>query len=210
LRRHCGDGADILIATAPGAAARSAAEKLADRGATALLSFGIAGGLDPRLPAGTLILADAVASTSAVFATDEAWRGRVAAKFRDIDSIAIGTIAGRDTPVATVFDKSALYATSEAIAVDMESHLIAEVAARRGLALLAIRAIADPASRTLPRAALDAAGADGSVRIGALILGLARRPGDVVSLWGLARDYRAAMATLRRAATEAAAALRVG
>jgi nucleoside phosphorylase len=157
-----------------------------------------------------LILAERICATSAAYATDEAWRRRIAANLENMHSVATGAIAGRDTPIATVLEKSALHLASKAIAVDMESHLIAEVAIRRGLGFMAIRAVADPASRALPGAALAAAGADGSIRFGALVFGLCRRPADLLSLWGLARDYRAAMAALGRAAAETATALRVG
>jgi hypothetical protein len=86
----------------------------------------------------------------------------------------------------------------------MESHLVAEVAARRALPFLAIRVIADPASRALPQLVLNASRPDGSVRVGGVILELVRRPGDLAALWTLARDYRAAMRSLGRAAAKAA------
>ena len=49
-------------------------------GAAGILSFGIAGGLDPTLPPGTAILAAAVVAGGERWAADPAWRDRLAAR----------------------------------------------------------------------------------------------------------------------------------
>jgi hopanoid-associated phosphorylase len=197
------DGDPALIATSPGTAARNAAARLVDRGAEALLSFGLAGGLDPRLAPGTLIVAEAIVGPSSGHAsTDTPWRRRAVAALKG--EAVVGTIAARHRPCATVADKAALFAATRALAVDMESRAIADIAAAHGLPFLAIRAIADPATRGVPDSALAAAGADGSLLLGPLLRGIFRAPKDLPVLYVLARDYRAAMAALRRAAAKAA------
>ena len=47
-----------------------------------------------------------------------------------------------------------LHQQTGAIAVDMESHVVADAAARHGVPVAAIRVVIDPAERTIPRSAL--------------------------------------------------------
>jgi hopanoid-associated phosphorylase len=205
LLRAGSDGDPALIATSPGTAARGAAARLVDGGAEALLSFGLAGGLDPRLAPGTLIVAEAIVGPSrGHVATDPPWRRRAVAALKG--EAVVGMIAARDRPCVTVADKAALFAATRALAVDMESRAIADVAAAHGLPFLAIRAIADPATRRVPDSALAAAGADGSLHLGPLLRSVFGAPKDLPVLCVLARDYRAAMGALRRAAAKAAPA----
>jgi len=82
------------------------------------------------------------------------------------------------------------------VAVDMESHRVARVAAEAGVAALAVRAVGDPADWALPMLATRALGADGRPKIGAVAAGLLRRPGDLGLLLRVKRDTEAALATL--------------
>jgi adenosylhomocysteine nucleosidase len=97
--------------------------------------------------------------------------------------------------------KAALNRQSGAIAVDLESHLVAEAAAAAGLPFAALRAVADPAERALPPAALIGLDATGHPALGRILLSLARQPAQLPALLRLARDTRRALATLRRAGT---------
>lgn len=65
-----------------GAAARQSARGLAESGVEALVSFGMAGGLDPSLVPGTVFLPSEVicADGGAVIATDECWREQLAVR----------------------------------------------------------------------------------------------------------------------------------
>lgn len=196
-------------------AAREAARDMIEAGATALLSFGSAGALSPDLAPGDIVLADAVVAPSGErYATDAPWRGRVDAAARQVFAGAtlpmLGAIAGSDRPVLTPRAKSLLSATSAAVAVDMESHAVAQVAAAARLPFLAVRAIVDSADRTVPEAAFRAMGPTGRIKPWPLFAGLLERPMMVRDLWRLAHDARAARAGLRRAAGLGAALLRVG
>ena len=59
-------------------------------------------------------------------------------------------------------EKRALYLETGALAVDMESHIVARIGAARGLPVAAIRVITDPARRALPQAALAAVRPNGT------------------------------------------------
>jgi nucleoside phosphorylase len=110
----------------------------------------------------------------------------------------LARLFGADEIVATAQKKSALYQNHGAVAVDMESHGAARAAARAGAPFLAIRAIADPAHRALPPAALNAVAPDGSTRVMATLLRAMRSPQQFKQLIRLGQDSTAATQTLRR------------
>ena len=176
-------------------AAESAAHALLDRGARALVSFGLAGGLDPELPPGTLILADRVEG----YGVDPDWREALAAALAPLCPLA-RTLADGGVVIATAADKRALFESTGAAAVDMESATVARAAAAAGVPFAAVRVIADPADRSLPKAALAGMGSDGRVRPLAVLAELFRHPGQIPALISLARDSATAMAKLRQAA----------
>jgi adenosylhomocysteine nucleosidase len=162
--------------------ARRAAEALIAAGAETLVSFGVAGALDPALRPG-----DVIAATEAI-APDGTRYTAVTPGF----GIA-GAIVTREAPVADAAAKRRLFAETGAIAVDMESSGVAAAAKAARLRFMAVRAIADPADRALPRAAVAAMRDDGSVDYLALIL----RPWDWPRLPGLGRDWGRARRALR-------------
>lgn len=177
---------------------RGACELVAE-GATALLSIGIAGGLDAALRPGDVVLPDVVIGSDGIQrrAAPE-WH---AAVLQDVPSPAIGALLAAAAPACTVAEKAALRAQTGALAVDMESGAVALAAADADVPFLALRIIADPADRAIPRAALKGVAADGSRRPLAVLGGLLLRPGDVPALISLARDSKAALRQLRRVAS---------
>lgn len=192
----------VACAAADSGRARRGAERLLAGGAVALVSFGIAGGLDPALLPGDLVLAERVAAPGcAPIRTDPDWRARWAAAAR---AAGLRTVGGDliESPrvVAGLADKRLLHLTSGAVATDMESYAVAAVAAEAGVPFAAVRAIADPAGRPLPRAAIGIIGPDGSPRVGRLILRLCVRPWECPELFRLRRDTDAALASLGRLA----------
>ncbi len=110
-----------------------------------------------------------------------------------------GTIVGADTIIASAAEKAALYAQTRAIAVDMESHIAARVAARHGLPFAILRTISDSADHALPPAALVGMNPDGSIALGAILRSLAREPQQLPALIRTGRDAGAAFRSLGRA-----------
>jgi nucleoside phosphorylase len=108
-------------------------------------------------------------------------------------------VAGVDAPVADPAAKAALHASTGAAAVDMESAVVARAAARHRLPFAILRAIADPAQRALPPAALVALRPDGGIDRAAIVAALARAPLQLPALARLALDARRAFAALVRA-----------
>lgn len=195
-----GDKLTVVCSGGDAARALAWARTLIDNGANALLSFGIAGGLDPALTPGDLIVGDTVvAPDGRRHAADAAWRDGLLALLTD-QSPSLHAVAGSDNPVASRAGKRALHADAGAAAVDMESHGVALAADDAGLPFAVIRAIADPAGRVLPRAALAGLGPDGEPRPIAVLGELVRRPWELPSLLAAAADARRALVTLGRCA----------
>ena len=161
-----------------------------------LVSFGLCGALAPELGVGELAIATAVLTPDGELATDEALSNRLAARLR---GVARGLFAGSDVIVPDPPRKSALRQSSGAIAIDMESHVAAQAAARAGVPFAVLRAVSDRADEALPAAAQAGFRPDGSVDVAAVIAALARHPSELPALLRTARHAGAAFAALKRA-----------
>jgi len=178
--------------------AQTAAEQAISGGATALISFGTAGGLDPSLRAGTVVLSQAViAADGQRFEASVKWLNELAVF---LPFAICGIISGQDKVVATVTDKKRLFEATGAIAVDMESHAIAAAATAAGVSFMAIRVITDTQARRLPGWLSDYIGRDGTVDNTGIALQTLLRPLDWGAMFGLALDSRKAHRALRRVA----------
>lgn len=160
-----------------------------------LVSFGVAGGLDPALKPGACVVASSIVAGSSRIATDSHWSEQL---IKTIPDAVYGILAGVRAPVADPAAKRALHEKTGAIAVDMESHVVAKVAAAHGLPMAAIRVITDPAMRALPEAVLAAMRPDGTTSIIAMVRSLMKRPRELPALVQTALDARAARSTLLR------------
>ena len=158
--------------------------------ATALLSSGVAGALAPDLEVGDVVIGS---TCFGVDTTPSAFASQLA---RWLPEARLGPIAAGDRPAATADEKQLLYARTSALAVDMESHVAARVAARHGLPFAALRVISDRADESLPPAALAGMQPDGRVAIGPVIAALAINPGQLPSLVRTARNADNAFRTL--------------
>jgi adenosylhomocysteine nucleosidase len=195
--RRLADGALLAVSGIGEGAAAAAARRLVLAGATALASFGMAGGLDPALICGAVLLAEEVVTRNgaAVAVTDGAWRQRLRAALPPSYIACGGKLLSSERPIGDPNAKAAAWRESRAAAVDMESAAIAQVAGQAGLPFLALRVIVDTASDRLP-AAVVAASAGGQLRLGRLLAELLRAPRDVGGLIRLSARYRIAKGAL--------------
>ncbi|HEY1874708.1 MAG TPA: hypothetical protein VGG67_09930, partial [Steroidobacteraceae bacterium] len=100
-------------------------------------------------------------------------------------------------PLGSTAAKALAFRQTGAVAVDMESFAIAEVAAAERVPFLAVRAIVDTAHDVVPEVALSATRAgQAGLGMGRVLAALARTPGQLPALIRLARGYRTASRAL--------------
>ena len=147
--------------------------------ASGILSIGIAGALAAGLPVGQWVVADAVLVDGESLSTDPAWTSRLAAR---LPEAARGVLLGANAMVAEATQKASLHRTTGAVAVDMESHVVARVARRHHLPFAVARVVSDAAHRTLPRAARVGMKSDGTMDLSAVLRSLMADPGQLPAL----------------------------
>ncbi|WP_244612434.1 phosphorylase family protein, partial [Methylobacterium haplocladii] len=203
-RIAAGEGVETLQAGGRPAALRDKLALLPDAPLRAVISFGIAGGLDPSLLPGDVVLG------TAVIVADGAADRRlpcnpaiVAAHVQRLAAlgprVVTAEVAGVEAAVLTTGAKSALRARTGAAIVDMESHVAAAFAARRGLPFAVLRVVCDPAERALPAFAASALKPNGDPDILGVLAALVRREARIRELVRLARDSGEAFRGLSRA-----------
>ena len=165
----------------------------------AVVSFGIAAGLDPALTPGEIIIATAVTSGDERWRSDPAilrhWANRLQ---KPGTEPTLAEIAGSEMALLTPEEKGSLRVSTGAAAADMESHVAAEFAHARGLPFAAIRVVCDPAERALPSLVVDAIAPDGRIDVAAILRSLVHQPAQIGALPRLTRDAARAFAALSR------------
>jgi adenosylhomocysteine nucleosidase len=157
----------------------------------------MAGGLDPTLDAGAILLpTEVIGSDRQSFNTAPAWRDRLSCAVAAFAPVRSGRLLTTPRAIGSVADKAELFRTTGAAAVDMESAAVGEVAARHQLPFIAVRVVVDSATDVLPHAVTAAADNEGHLQIWRLIGALALAPNELVPLIRLARRYRAANRSL--------------
>lgn len=194
-----GTGVEAVYAARSDLLERAISEALLRGGFTGIISFGTAGGLAPELPPGTVIIANSVSGPLGEIQTDAAWSSHL---FDALTAQPPGTqtvrgkMAGVAAPLTGEREKSGLYRSTGALAVDMESHIAGAIASARGLPFAVCRAIVDPAWRSLPPAATKGLRDDGTTTILPILRELLREPSQLGALIQLAGDARAAKTAL--------------
>ena len=163
--------------------AEQAAERLVAAGCGGLVSFGLAGGLDPDLAPGSLVIPETI-----IAAGSEAGLACDPALLRRLGGATQRALLGGGPVLASAAAKRDARARTGAAAVDLESGAAARIALRHGLPFAALRAVCDPAWRDLPQAALVALDAHGRIGPLRVLAAVARRPADIPALIALARD----------------------
>lgn len=188
----------IGVSGANAARAEKIAADFCERDASVILSIGVSGGLDPALNPGDLVFGDKIiADDGSVWASD-LYLSSVLRDEINERSAFVGALFGSNQIIESAAKKAALFQNHNCLAVDMESHGAAKAASRAGTPFLVIRAIADPADRALPPAAINAVAPDGSTRIIKTLGAALRDPKQFPALMKLGADSAAATKTLRR------------
>ncbi len=163
-----------------------------------IVSFGVAGGLNPALRSGDIVIATEIVASDKRWTTAPALtENLIALPVKRGRSIVAGILAGVEEVVLGQVGKSTLRARTGADAVDMESHIAARYAADNGLPFAAIRVISDPSHRALPEITLNAIKPNGNVDMMKVMRGIARNPKSIPLLIHAGRDFNRALRSLR-------------
>ncbi len=174
-----------------------ASRVLLEKGARALLSWGSAGGLAPKLSPGSLILPKTVISSNQfLYHVDAIWHASLCNRLEGQVDFQTEPLVESSTVVRTPAEKGILFRETGAIGVDMESAAVATVAHEARVPFLAVRAVADSTDTTIPESALNAFDEFGRLHFLKLIQGLAKDPTELLGLVRIARNYHAAQRTL--------------
>lgn len=190
--------------------ASEAAEALVRSGCRGLVSIGLAGGLDPALRCGDVLVPRRLMLAGGVSVrASDSWRDSL------LDALAVhvhvcdGDLVTVSRAVATARGKAQLAKRTGAAAVDMEAAAVARVGARHGCAVLALKVIVDIRDHSLPEGLERALDEYGGVRAGALGRALLGSPGLLTALPGLARACRIAESVLYALAARIGPGLRL-
>jgi hopanoid-associated phosphorylase len=187
-------GPGVSVLCNPSIGLKAALGAAIARGAKGIISFGIAGGLAPELVAGDWVVASAVRTSNSLIATDRTWTRTL---LDSLPGAVYAEVAGANAVVASPGDKFDLHRATGAAAVDMESHIAAQVAAEHRIPFVACRVIIDAAHRVLPPAATLGLRPDGKPNVPAIVRSVCRNPGQLPDLVRTAIDARVAERALR-------------
>jgi hopanoid-associated phosphorylase len=191
------EGGMIFLSGIGAKRARSAALALIEKGATSLVSWGVAGGLSAEVSAGTLILPERVIAVDrSIYYVDPVWHKRLCSRLETHIEIHRGPLAESVSVVADCTGKIVLSQQAGAIAVDMESASIALAAKEASVPFMVIRAITDGVEMAIPRCTINSKDKFGRIRLLRLLLSLIRRPAEAATFFRLGRNFQAARATL--------------
>ncbi len=182
-------GWPVAIGGGTAAGARHAARRLIEDGCNALVSFGLAAGLDPALRPGALIVPSAVIVEDADHSTDEALS-------RVLGGATTHRVVGTNAIVGSTVEKRDLHGRTFAAAADMESGAVAHIATAHAVPFAVLRAVCDPAERALPAAALAALDSRGTIGFWRVSASIVAQPAQLPAMLLLSFDAAAARRSL--------------
>jgi hopanoid-associated phosphorylase len=183
---------------AAGGDAAGLARQLAEvaPGAAGLISFGMAGAIDPSLNLGDWVVGTGVVGGFRADC-DPRWISALRAR---VPAAWLGTVQADGRLVSGVAEKAQAFARSGAQVVDMESHLVAEAAVRAGIPFAILRCVSDTAAASLPPAVSVMMRPDGSMHVGAVVGSVLRQPGQIPALARTLGSFKRAYDELCRGA----------
>jgi adenosylhomocysteine nucleosidase len=205
LRAHASRSGWHVVQCGPGPArAAAGAARALECGVSALVSWGLAGGLDAALAPGTVVAPRRVLRHDGESLVVDSGLHLGLASLADEFALVYGDLLSVPAALESPAAKSAAAAQTHAVAVDMESAAVAEAAARARVPFVALRVVVDGAGDALPQGAerwIDEQGRRrASAALHAVVSWRQWRP-----LLTLAKRYRVANGVLERLAHALAA-----
>ena len=156
-----------------------------------ILSSGFAGALLPTMKIGQIVMANEIIDQHG-----QRTAINLSLESDEANGLYVGRLLTADEMVRTVEQKQQLHEKHEALAVDMESLAVAQVAAETKTGFMAVRVISDDMSADLPPEVLSIIGDTGAVRVGAALTSLFKRPESLKDMLYLRKNAQAAAKSL--------------
>lgn len=141
-----------------------------------ILSVGYSGALCDGMDVGDIVMANSIADTHGQQLT-------IDINMPEQKGLHVGRFVTTDQMVRLVSEKQSLHQKYEAIAVDMESLAVAQVCQEMRTKFMSVRSISDDLSADLPPEVMTVLGESGSLRWGATLNSLWKRPRSVKEMW---------------------------
>jgi adenosylhomocysteine nucleosidase len=141
-----------------------------------MISFGMAGALNPDLGLGDWVIGTGLAGGADCEAS---WAKSLALH---LPKAKLGPIYADGRLISDPAEKHAISQRTGALAADMESHLVAQAAAKAGVFFAVLRCISDEADFALPPAIAVAMKPDGGLALGAVLASIMRNPLQIPDL----------------------------
>lgn len=186
----------VLVGGGDAEALAATLEAELSAGLAGVVSFGLCGALDPAIRVGDLVVGEAVVDGGQCYPADAAWLERIAAA---LPAARRGRFVGAARPVASVAEKAELARQTGAVAVDMESHVVARLAWTYRAPFVVVRGVSDGARHALPHAAQVGLGPDGRPAAGAVLASLRANPWQIGALIRTALEAEDGFHALERA-----------
>ncbi len=183
-------------------AARKAASLLVEAGAVRLVSTGVAGGLDPSLKAGDIVVATTVLSprksgSAYIMRCDQHLSDAIAQRLetQGLD-VKRGPVFTSSAALCSVDEKRRLFRETGALVVDMEASGLAGAALGFGASVVVIKVVCDDADQAVPEELAGALREDGSVNIMKIFSAVLKNPRIAKRLMAIDANFRKATASL--------------
>ena len=184
-------------------AANTAIGKLLTLNIRALVSWGVAGALDPALNSGDLLIANTVIFEDEQYDSYIDWSTKLNTFYSSHSCNTVqGNIVSTSSICSSIEAKQEIAKSTGALAIDMESAAVAQAAKEYNLKFIVLRAIADGANTSIPNAVLEHTNALGQPRPWGFFCSCVKEPGQIKQLLRLARCFNAAIKTLNQGAMD--------
>ena len=172
-----------------------AAMRCAKEGVNLLVSFGVAGAIKAHYKAGDFVNVNFVLDSNGN-------------RFECVNAVESDCgLISVDTPILKADEKRLLERKTNCDAVDMESAAIAQVASEYEIPFICFRVVSDSLDRNLPSVLTDILKPNGRVRLFKLLISVLNRPGLIVELMKVSRDYKTALKSLKNLQFQLASAI---
>ncbi len=177
------------------------ANKLAKNGCSTLISFGLAGALDPKLAVGDIIIPKSVADAEGnIFKPGYDLHQKIAKHLSKTFKVSDGRLFGSEAIIWNTKEKKRIFQIHKAATVDMESFGVAKAATENNCPFLIVRVISDTANQGLPVKSLASIGQNDNINPGQILKDLTKNLNEFPSFLRLAFNSHKAFLRLTNVA----------